>query len=191
MRAVHHEEEIRALPSVLSLHLEAAVDDPIARTVDIRTDSGYALLQHADDAVVQADFLRISQLQHTIFEVQEDGAGGAWPVAGAGAAAGVGTGAGAGPTALDVSRSFELGEGEGEGEGEEGFFDKLSARVNLDAAAAVGARVAAVAGPLVRRVSASPLGSKVGRIVVRVPVLAACYLAIAYSLGLLIPALNI
>ena len=186
MRALHHEEEIRALPSVLSLHLEAGVGDPIARTVDIRTDSGYVLLQHADDAVVQADFNRIVKLQHTIFEVQDDGTASAGAGVGAGAGAGAGPAVGAGPTAEDVSRSFDMDESS-----DEGFFEKLSAKVNLDAAAAMGAKVAAVAGPLAQRISASPLGAKLGRIVIRVPVLAACYLAVAYSIGLILPSLNI
>jgi biotin carboxylase len=73
VRAVRHEEEIRALPSVIGLHLEAGVGEQIARTVDIRTDSGYALLVHDDDAVVQTDFDRIVQLQSTIFDVDDAG----------------------------------------------------------------------------------------------------------------------
>ena len=55
----------------MSLYLEAAVGDTIAKTVDIRTDSGYVLLQHDDDAVVQRDFDRIVELQHTIYEVSQ------------------------------------------------------------------------------------------------------------------------
>ena len=68
---INHEDEIRSLPSFIYMHLEPEVGGPIVRTVNIRTDSGYVLLQHADAEVVEADYRRVCELQSTIFEVGE------------------------------------------------------------------------------------------------------------------------
>jgi hypothetical protein len=68
---INHEEEIRSLPSFVHMHLEPGIGDAIVKTVNIRTDSGYVLLQHHDPEVVEADFRRVVELQSTIFEVEE------------------------------------------------------------------------------------------------------------------------
>ena len=60
---VNHEDEILSLPSVVHLYLECGVGDYIEKTVNIRTDSGYVLLQHDDPNVIAADFHRILELR--------------------------------------------------------------------------------------------------------------------------------
>ena len=163
VRAVRHEEEIRALPSVIGLHLEAGVGEPIARTVDIRTDSGYALLVHDDDAVVQADFNRIVQLQSSIFDVDEV----------SNAPAGAAGGAQAAPPPLFQNHQQQQ--------------HRHQQRGAAAAAADMGLQVAGAVGQQLRRVLASPFGAKISRIALRVPALVAVYLAVAYAFGLLLP----
>lgn len=45
--------------------------DEVVKTVDIRTDCGYVLLQHDDEDVVRADYNRIITLQKTMLEIEE------------------------------------------------------------------------------------------------------------------------
>lgn len=70
---INHEEEIKSLPSFVCMHLEPGVGDAIVKTVNIRTDSGYVLLQHPDPEVVEADYRRVVELQSSIFEVETEG----------------------------------------------------------------------------------------------------------------------
>lgn len=70
IKAIHHVESIEALPSVRLLHLSYEVGEVLPRTVDIRTDGGYIVLQHDDPAVLQADYDRLLMLQHEIYEIE-------------------------------------------------------------------------------------------------------------------------
>ena len=69
VRDIRHLEEIRAMPSVRGLTIDVEVGGTVERTVDIRTDAGYVVLQHGDPGVVQRDFDRIVALQETMFDV--------------------------------------------------------------------------------------------------------------------------
>ena len=69
---VHHEDEIKGMDSVRLLSVESKVGEPIVETVNIRTDSGYVLLENVDPEVLQRDYERIIELQETMFEVEED-----------------------------------------------------------------------------------------------------------------------
>lgn len=67
---VAHLEEIRALPSFMAIELSYEVGDVIVKTTDIRTDSGYALIAHESNEVLQRDFKTICGLQYSLFEVE-------------------------------------------------------------------------------------------------------------------------
>ena len=69
---VSHEDEINSMESVRLLAIEPKVGEPIVETVNIRTDSGYVLLENIDPEVLQRDYERIIELQETMFEVEED-----------------------------------------------------------------------------------------------------------------------
>jgi hypothetical protein len=67
---MHHEEEVEALPSLLSFAPEASVaGDRVSRTVDLDTAMGYALLAHSDPVCVEADYATLNALQPTMWEV--------------------------------------------------------------------------------------------------------------------------
>ena len=222
---ISHEDEIRSLPSVLSLHLEAAVGDAIAKTVDIRTDSGYVLLQHDDDAVVQMDFDRIVQLQHTIYEVsQQPPQSQPQP-----------------PQSQSQSEQSQLQAEQSQPQQERmtastmtppspqsnfvatdhnhniinnngevyaplgtagvsgqvvGQLNQVINRlnqvvktVNWQSIATSSRQGLMVIGSVLSRMITGPAGAKIIRILARAPLLAACYLAIAYGFGLLVPLL--
>lgn len=67
---VNHLDEIRALPSFLSMELSNSIGDSIVRTTDIRTDSGYVLLVHDSDEALQRDFKAVTDWQLTMFDVE-------------------------------------------------------------------------------------------------------------------------
>ena len=67
---INHVQEIREMQSVRLLEIEAKIGDQVVKTVNIRTDSGYVLLENGDSMALQADYNRILELQKTMFEVE-------------------------------------------------------------------------------------------------------------------------
>lgn len=72
MTKINHEDEINAMSSVRLLEIEPKVGEEVVETVNIRTDSGYVLLENVDSEALQQDYNRILELQETMFEVDED-----------------------------------------------------------------------------------------------------------------------
>lgn len=70
---INHEEEINAMDSVQLLEIEPKVGGEVVETVNIRTDSGYVLLENVDSEALQRDYDKILELQETMFEVEGDG----------------------------------------------------------------------------------------------------------------------
>ena len=64
--------EIEALPSVVAASIHYEEGEEAALTVDIRTDSGYVLLSHPDQNVVEEDYRRILELQSQIRVINTD-----------------------------------------------------------------------------------------------------------------------
>ena len=58
------------MKSVRFLEIEAKVGDQVVETVNIRTDSGYVLLENIDSDALLVDYNRILVLQETMFEVE-------------------------------------------------------------------------------------------------------------------------
>jgi hypothetical protein len=54
------------------LDMPLDVGDKVCKTVNIRTDSGYVLLCHDNDAQLQSDFEYIIKLQPTMFDVEPE-----------------------------------------------------------------------------------------------------------------------
>ena len=72
---INHVQEIEEMNSVRLLEVEAKVGDQVVETVNIRTDSGYVLLENVDSEALQEDYNRILVLQETMFEVEIEGEG--------------------------------------------------------------------------------------------------------------------
>lgn len=70
---INHVQEIKGMDSVKLLEIEARVGDQVVQTINIRTDSGYVLLENVDSEALQRDYNRILDLQETMFEVEDDG----------------------------------------------------------------------------------------------------------------------
>lgn len=70
---INHEEEINAMDSVQLLEIEPKVGGEVVETVNIRTDSGYVLLENVDSEALQRDYDKILELQETMFEIEGDG----------------------------------------------------------------------------------------------------------------------
>jgi L-amino acid ligase C-terminal domain 2 len=70
---INHVQEIKGMDSVKLLEIEAKVGDQVVETINIRTDSGYVLLENVDSEALQRDYNRILDLQETMFEVEDDG----------------------------------------------------------------------------------------------------------------------
>jgi hypothetical protein len=70
---INHEDEINAMGSVRLLEIEPKVGGEVVETVNIRTDSGYVLLENVSSEALQGDYNRILELQDTMFEVEGDG----------------------------------------------------------------------------------------------------------------------
>jgi L-amino acid ligase C-terminal domain 2 len=70
---INHVQEIKGMESVKLLEIEAKVGDQVVETINIRTDSGYVLLENVDSEALQRDYNRILDLQETMFEVADDG----------------------------------------------------------------------------------------------------------------------
>lgn len=69
---INHVQEIKGMESVKLLEIEAKVGDQVVETINIRTDSGYVLLENVDSEALQRDYDRILDLQETMFEVEDD-----------------------------------------------------------------------------------------------------------------------
>jgi hypothetical protein len=67
---INHEDEINAMCSVRLLEIEPKVGGEVVETVNIRTDSGYVLLENVSSEALQRDYNRILELQETMFEVE-------------------------------------------------------------------------------------------------------------------------
>lgn len=67
---INHIQEINEMKSVRFLEVEAKVGDQVVETVNIRTDSGYVLLENIDSDALVVDYNRILVLQETMFEVE-------------------------------------------------------------------------------------------------------------------------
>ena len=67
---INHQDEMNEMESVKLIEIEPKVGDMVVETVNIRTDSGYVLLENIDPAVVQRDYNRILELQENLFEVE-------------------------------------------------------------------------------------------------------------------------
>ena len=67
---INHQDEMNEMESVKLIEIEPKVGDMLVETVNIRTDSGYVLLENIDPAVVQRDYNRILELQENLFEVE-------------------------------------------------------------------------------------------------------------------------
>ena len=67
---INHIQEINEMKSVRFLEIEAKVGDQVVETVNIRTDSGYVLLENIDSDALLVDYNRILVLQETMFEVE-------------------------------------------------------------------------------------------------------------------------
>jgi L-amino acid ligase C-terminal domain 2 len=70
---INHVQEIKGMESVKLIEIEAKVGDQVVETINIRTDSGYVLLENVDSEALQRDYNRILDLQETMFEVEDDG----------------------------------------------------------------------------------------------------------------------
>ena len=71
---INHEEELNDMESVKYIAIEPKVGSPVVKTVNIRTDSGYILLENTDPIAIERDYNRILTLQETLFEVEENDA---------------------------------------------------------------------------------------------------------------------
>ena len=67
--------------------------------------------------------------------------------------------------------------------------NQLIKAVNWHSIATTSQQGLRVIGTMLSRIVTSPAGAKIVRVLVRAPVLAACYLAIAYGFGLVVPML--
>ena len=76
LRAVHHVEEVEALPSFAALRLASEIGEEMAQTVDLNSCAGDVVLLSADAAAVEADYQTLRQLQPTMFDVDEAAAAG-------------------------------------------------------------------------------------------------------------------
>ena len=68
VQAVRHVEQMKALPSVVSLSHDAEVGEYLAPTTDHRTHSGYVVLAHEDEDQVRRDYAIILELQSKLVE---------------------------------------------------------------------------------------------------------------------------
>ena len=71
---INHEEELNDMESVKYVAIEPKVGSAVVKTVNIRTDSGYVLLENTDPIAIERDYNRILMLQETLFEVEENDA---------------------------------------------------------------------------------------------------------------------
>ena len=71
---INHEKELNDMESVKYIAIEPKVGSPVVKTVNIRTDSGYILLENTDPIAIERDYNRILTLQETLFEVEENDA---------------------------------------------------------------------------------------------------------------------
>ena len=71
---INHEEELNDMESVKYVAIEPKVGSAVVKTVNIRTDSGYVLLENTDPIAIERDYNRILTLQETLFEVEENDA---------------------------------------------------------------------------------------------------------------------
>ena len=69
---INHEEELNEMDSVKYVAIEPKVGSALVKTVNIRTDSGYVLLENTDPIAIERDYNRILLLQETLFEVEEN-----------------------------------------------------------------------------------------------------------------------
>jgi len=68
-------EEMEDLPSVMDMHVYPQfmeVGNPIGKTVDIRTDTGWAHLMNDDEEEFRSDYARMVELMKDMFEVEEE-----------------------------------------------------------------------------------------------------------------------
>eukprot|EP01036_Dinobryon_divergens_P023350 gene23350-31686_t len=72
IREVRHLDIISSLPSFMLIDMPLDVGDTVCKTVNIRTDSGYVLLCHDNDAQLQSDFEYIIKLQPTMFDIEPE-----------------------------------------------------------------------------------------------------------------------
>jgi hypothetical protein len=67
-------EEIEDLPSVMDLHVYPQfmeVGNPISKTIDIRSDTGWAHIMNDDESEFRGDYSRIVELMKDMFEVEK------------------------------------------------------------------------------------------------------------------------
>ena len=50
------------MPSHLKSEIFLGVGDDATQTIDIRSDAGYVLLRHSDPAVLQADYIELTEV---------------------------------------------------------------------------------------------------------------------------------
>ena len=70
LRALQHEEEIRALPSLVQF--KPAYTEPgehVELTFDLATVAGHVMLAHSDRTVLERDYARLRELQPTMYDV--------------------------------------------------------------------------------------------------------------------------
>lgn len=71
LKALRHEAEIRALPSVVQFkpaYTEAG--ELVELTFDLASVAGHVMLAHAEPAVLEQDYRRLRELQSELFEIQ-------------------------------------------------------------------------------------------------------------------------
>lgn len=68
-------QEVEDLPSVMDMHVYPQfleVGNEIEKTVDIRSDTGWAHIMNDDEEEFQRDYARLVELQKVMFEIEED-----------------------------------------------------------------------------------------------------------------------
>ena len=74
LKAVHHAEEVEALPSMLSFRPKySELGESVRLTIDLPSAAGFALLVNAEAEALQADYQRLCHLQTSMFVVGDDG----------------------------------------------------------------------------------------------------------------------
>ena len=69
---INHVEELNEMESVRYIEIEPKIGSIVLKTVNIRTDSGYILLENSDPKGIQRDYNRILELQETLFDVEKE-----------------------------------------------------------------------------------------------------------------------
>lgn len=68
--SVNHLDEIRSMESVKIVDIEHEVGGRAVKSVDLRSDAGYIVMYHENKEVVERDYLRILELQTTLFSIE-------------------------------------------------------------------------------------------------------------------------